>query len=217
MKRIILTFTVIVLVMISLMVIPQVAMELQPGSAANEASQSFFEEQSGIYANGKNIAQEKLNATKENLNAVKVKSKSPEFVVTVGSSSGKKGSTVTIPVKFSNVAKVGNIGTCNFYLKYDTKVLKAESIKAGNIIANPKVNFSSSIDSKNGKISMLFLDDTVGSQLIKKDGTFATITFKIIGSSGNSKISFLDGGAVGDGKMGKVANVTRKNGVVKVK
>ncbi len=217
MKRIVLTIAVIVVVMFSLIMIPPIAMDLQiPANVVDETSQSFSDEQSGIYSNGK-ITQENLNGTKENLNAVKVKSKLPALVMTVGNASGKKGSTVSIPVNFKNVSKVGNVGTCNFYLKYDTKVLKVESITAGKIIASPNVNFSSSIDSKNGKISILFLDDTVGSQLIKKDGTFATVTFKIIGSSGTSTVKFLDDGAVGNGKMVKVDNVTRTDGVVKVK
>ena len=218
MKRIVLTIAVIVVVLFSLIMIPPIAMDLQiPANVVDETSQGFSDEQSGIYSDGKISKQENLNATKENLNAVNVKSKLPALVMTVGNSSGKKGSTVSIPINFKNVSKVGNIGTCNFYLKYDTKVLKAESITAGKIVASPNVNFSSSIDSKNGKISILFLDDTVGSQLIKKDGTFATVTFKIIGSSGTSKIKFLDDGAVGNGKMVKIDNVTRTDGVVKVK
>lgn len=218
MKRIVLTVAIIVVVMFSLIIISPIAMDLQlPGNVVDETSQSFSDEQSDIYSNGKTSKQENLDGTQENLNAVNVKSKLPAMVMTAGSASGKKGSTVTIPVKFKNVAKVDNVGACNFYLKYDTKILKAESITAGKIIASPNINFSSSIDSKNGKISMLFLDDTVGSQLIKKDGTFATVTFKIIGSNGTSKIKFLDGGAVGNGKMAKVGNVTRIDGVVKVK
>ncbi len=225
MKRIVLTVVVIVAVMISLIIIPPMAMDLQlPANVVNETSQSVSDEQLGTYSNGEISTQENLNGTQKNLegtqaniNAENVKSKSTALVVTAGSASGKKGSTVSIPVKFKNVSKVGNVGACNFYLKYDTKVLKAESIKAGNIIVSPKINFSSSIDSKNGKISLLFLDNTVGSQLIKKDGTFATVTFKIIGSSGNSKVKFLDSGAVGNGKMVKVGNVTRTDGSVKVK
>ncbi len=216
MKRIVLTIAVMVVVIFGLIMIPPIAMDLQiPAKVLNESSQSLSDEQLGTYSNGKISTQENVNGTKET--AGKVKSKLPALTMAVGNASGRKGSTVSIPVNFKNVSKVGNIGTCNFYLEYDTKVLKAEAITAGKIVANPNVNFSSSIDAKNGKISILFLDDTVGNELVKKDGTFATVTFKIIGSSGTSKIKFLDGGAVGDGKMEKIGNVTRTDGVIKVK
>jgi hypothetical protein len=211
MKRIVLTIAVMVVVIFSLILIPPIAMDLQlPAQVLDETSQTNYDEQSVANSNDK-------ISTQENTVAVNVKSKSPAIDITVGNASGRKGSTVSIPINFKNVSKVGDVGTCNFYLKYDTKVLKAESITAGNIISNPSVNFSSSIDEKNGKISVLFLDDTVGNELIKKDGTFATITFKIIGSSGSSKISFSDGGAVGNGEMIKVDNVNRNDGVIKVK
>lgn len=218
MKRIVLTLAVMVVVMFSLIIIPPIAMDFQiPANVVDETSQGYSDEQSSIYSNGEIGTQGNLNGTKESLNAANVKSNLPALDMTVGSAAGKKGSTISIPVKFENVSKVGNVGTCNFYLKYDTKVLKAESVTAGKIIASPNVNFSSSIDSKNGKISILFLDDTVGSQLIKKDGTFATVTFKIIGSSGTSQIRFLDDGAVGNGNMQRVENITRVDGSVKIK
>ncbi|QNU65473.1 hypothetical protein EHE19_011080 [Ruminiclostridium herbifermentans] len=209
MKRIVLTVAVMVVVIFSLILIPPIAMDIQmPAKVLNESSQTISNEQLGTNSSGKVSTQE---------SAAKVKSNSPALSITVGDASGKKGSTVSIPVNFKDVSKVGDVGTCNFYLKYDTNVLKAESITAGKIISNPKVNFSSSIDEKNGKISVLFLDDTVGNQLINKDGTFATITFKIVGSSGNTKIQFTDGGAVGNGKMLKIDNVTRTDGTIKVK
>ncbi len=206
MKRIVLTVAVIVVVMISLIIIPPIAMDL-PANVADE-TQSIFAQQSG---SNNTVEQNDNTKGKDTVNK-------PGIVVSVEAATGKKGSTITVPINFKDVAKVESIGTCNFYLNYDTNVLKAESVKSGDIVASPETNFSSNINLESGKISLLFLDDTVGSELIKKDGIFATITFTIIGSSGTeSAIKFADGGAFGNGEMKKVENVTRADGSVKVK
>ena len=99
--------------------------------------------------------------------------------VSIGNVTGNTGDTVVVPVNFANVAKAGNVGTCNFYIDFDTSLLEAVSVSAGDIVTNPNVNFSSQINV--GSISFLFLDDTVGEQPITKDGTFAYITFKVKG------------------------------------
>ena len=131
--------------------------------------------------------------------------------VIIGKASGSVGSTITVPITLTNVSKVGNVGTCNFYINYDGKKLEAQKVTAGSIVKNAAVNFSSSIN--NGTISFLFLDNSIGSELITTDGVLATITFKVIDSS-NSAITFKAGGAFGDGNFSKVSEITYIEGSV---
>jgi hypothetical protein len=44
--------------------------------------------------------------------------------VTIGTASGVAGDIVTVPVTLANVAKVGNVGTGNFYINYDATLLE---------------------------------------------------------------------------------------------
>ena len=131
--------------------------------------------------------------------------------VTIGKVSGSIGNTVTVPITLTNVSKVGNIGTCNFYINYDGKKLEAQKVTAGSIVKNAAVNFSSSIN--NGTISFLFLDNSIGNELITTDGVLATITFKVIDSS-NTKLTFKEGGAFGDGNFSKLTELTYIEGSV---
>lgn len=134
--------------------------------------------------------------------------------VVIDKVSGVSGGTVTVPVKLVNVAKMGNVGTCNFYINYDASALEATSVAAGSIIKNAGVNFSSAINSSKGTISILFLDNTIGSELITSDGAMLTITFKIKGTSGTSPVTFKTGGAFGNGNMSKITDVTYVDGSV---
>ena len=137
--------------------------------------------------------------------------------VTIGTAAGKSGDTVTVPVSFANVAKVNNVGTCNFYATYDTSLLEATAVTAGSIIKNAAVNFSSSIN-KDGSISFLFLDNTIGNELIKEDGVFANITFKIKDTTKEiaTPVAFKAGGAFGDGTMSKLSTVVLIDGSVEI-
>ncbi|ACL75107.1 cohesin domain-containing protein [Ruminiclostridium cellulolyticum] len=139
-----------------------------------------------------------------------------ELKVAVGTASGKAGDTVTVPVTFADVATVGNVGTCNFYVTYDTNLLEVASVTPGSIVTNAAVNFSSS--TSNGTISFLFLDNTITDQLIKTDGTFAEIKFKLksVTAKTTTPVAFKDGGAFGDGTMAKIATVTKTNGSVTI-
>jgi len=137
--------------------------------------------------------------------------------VKIGATTGKVGDTITLPINLSNVTKVGNVGTCNFYVNYDASLLQAVSVTAGDVVVNAAVNLSSSINSSTGTISILFLDNTIGSQLITNDGLFATMTFKVIGtSSSTTPVAFKTGGAFGNGNMTKITDVTLTSGSVKV-
>ena len=139
-----------------------------------------------------------------------------ELKVTVGTAEGKVGDTVTVPVTFADVASVGNVGTCDFYLGYDASLLEVVSVAAGPIVTNAKVNFSS--NAKDGKISFLFADDTLTDEAITADGVFANITFKLksVSAKTTTPVAFKDGGAFGDGNMGKIGTVTKTNGSVTI-
>ena len=141
---------------------------------------------------------------------------SKELKVAIGTAAGIAGDTVSVPVTFANVAAAGNIGTCNFYVTYDPNLMEAVSVTPGSIVTNSAVNFSSSISA--GTVSFLFLDNTITDQLIKTDGTFATISFKLksVTAKTTTPVAFKDGGAFGDGNMAKIATVTKTNGSVTV-
>ena len=152
---------------------------------------------------------------------VSISDSTPEvtgLAVAIGTAAGKAGdTTVTVPVTLKNVAKVGNIGTCNFYITYDTTLLKATKVTAGDIVVNAPVNFSSKIDATNGKISFVFLDNTIGDELITTDGVLCNITFTVLGSATQTAaVSFQTGGAFGNGNMSKIPDVTLTNGSVKL-
>ena len=139
-----------------------------------------------------------------------------ELKVEIGTASGKVGDTVTVPVTFANVAAAGKVGTCNFYVTYDASLLEVASVKAGSIVTNAAVNFSSS--NSNGTISFLFLDNTITDELITADGVFANITFKLKSTTAKvtTPVAFKDGGAFGDGAMAKIGTVTKTNGSVTI-
>ena len=138
-----------------------------------------------------------------------------ELGVIVGTVTGNTNDTVTVPVDFTNVSKVGNVITCNFYLTYDPSLLEPVSVSAGNIVKNPSVNFASKINASTNSISFLFLDDTLGDQLITQDGVFANIDFKVLGSAGQTaKIQFSEDGAFGDGNMSRINAVNKVDGAV---
>ena len=140
------------------------------------------------------------------------------LAVAIGTAAGNAGdTTVTVPVTLKNVSKVGNVGTFNFYMNYDPTLLKATKVTAGDIVVNAPVNLSSKINATAGTISFVFLDNTIGDELITTDGILANITFTVLGtSSKTAAVSFSEGGAFGDGNMSKITDVTFTNGSVKL-
>ncbi|QNU67301.1 hypothetical protein EHE19_001810 [Ruminiclostridium herbifermentans] len=135
--------------------------------------------------------------------------------VSAGMAQGYIGQTVTIPIIFTKVVNAGNIGTCNFYLVYDPSKVEVVSVNAGPIVKSSAINFSSRVDAAKGKISFVFLDNTIGDELIKEDGIFASVTFKIIGGHGTTvPIILEEGGAFGDAVFSKINNVIREDGLI---
>ncbi|QNU67288.1 hypothetical protein EHE19_001720 [Ruminiclostridium herbifermentans] len=140
------------------------------------------------------------------------------LIVELGTATGKAGDTVVVPVTMKNVAKVGNVGTFNFYVGYDVAQLKATKVTAGDIVVNAPVNFSTKIDTAKGTVSFVFLDNTIGDELITTDGVLANITFEVIGTEeGETTVKFNEGGAFGNGNMAKIADVELNNGSVAIK
>jgi hypothetical protein len=138
-----------------------------------------------------------------------------KFNVRIKTLTGKTGAMVTVPINFENIAKVKNVGTCNFYIDYDPSLLEAVSVTAGDIIPNASVNLSSKISS--GKISFVYLDNTIGDELITKDGVMASITFKILGEKGETaNVKFDSTGAFGDENMTRIEDVKYIDGSIKI-
>ena len=135
--------------------------------------------------------------------------------VTVGTAKASVGDIVNIPITFANVANVGDIGTCNFYISYDPSKVEATSALPGSIVKYAAVNFSSRIDNTKGVISFVFLDNTIGDELIDEDGVFANITFRVKGGcSTTSPVILKEGGAFGNANMSKINNIIKEDGII---
>ncbi|MDQ2087129.1 S-layer homology domain-containing protein [Herbivorax sp. ANBcel31] len=115
---------------------------------------------------------------------------SGDMEIKVSTVQGKPGDTVEVPVKFLNVPDSG-INNCDFMLNYDQNVLEVDEVRAGSIITNPGVNLG--LNTRNlGKIATMFVDETgLGKELIKTDGEFLIIVFKIK-SSADDGVSYVD-------------------------
>ncbi|NLK03612.1 MAG: cellulosome anchor protein, partial [Clostridiales bacterium] len=138
--------------------------------------------------------------------AITIKDTSPvetDFNISIENITGKTGDIITVPITIGNISKVESIITCNFYVLYDDTLLEAISISSGDIVINPGINFASKVNQ--GSLSFLFLDNTLGDELITEDGVFATITFKILGTSKEvTPLAFTNEGAFGDGDMERI-------------
>ncbi len=156
-----------------------------------------------------------FGVTKNPVFIVKIIDTDKALLVRAGVATVTPGDTVTIPVTFAGVSNVGGVGTCNFYIGYDKSQLEVVSVTAGDIITNAGVNFASKIDLTKGVISFVFLDNTIGEELIKQDGVFANIKFKKIGyNATNSPIKFNEGGAFGNANFIKIENVITEDGSI---
>jgi len=91
------------------------------------------------------------------------------------------GQQVVVPVKLANVPS-GGIIAADMSIIYDANKLEYISGAPGNIIADPDTNFEINKD-KEGSIKILFLDYTLSNGYIKKDGVFANVTFRVLGTS----------------------------------
>ncbi|HEX9063100.1 MAG TPA: X2-like carbohydrate binding domain-containing protein [Clostridia bacterium] len=112
--------------------------------------------------------------------------------ITVGSAKGDVGSKVVVPVKFSGADKL-QIANVNFKLAYEKNAVELVSIDPGEIVTNPSSNFFYTISS--GTANLLFVDESIGKQPIKKSGVFVNLNFKIK-KAGTSNITLAAFGAI---------------------
>lgn len=101
------------------------------------------------------------------------------ITVSLGSVKGAPGDTVSVPVSFKGIPASG-VTECSFTIEYDSKVLEPVQIASGDIVADNKGDFESNIVRENNNIILTFLDSTMkGQHIIKKDGLFANLKFRI--------------------------------------
>jgi len=141
------------------------------------------------------------------------------FKMSIGTAEGKVGDTVTVPITFKDVDNINGVGLCDLNIGYDSSLLEAIAVTAGAIVPNQEVNFLSRIKSTSGEISLLYLDNTIGKELINTDGIFATLTFKLknVTKDTITPIVFKSGDIIGDGNFTKLPWVNKSNGSVTIR
>lgn len=105
--------------------------------------------------------------------------------ITVGKAEVKAGETFSVDVSLANVPASG-IQCCNFALKYDSSLIKIDSVEAGALANTPAMKddptasmlsiFDSSISNDKGVTAIIWstaLDDT--SYWLNGDGVFCTV------------------------------------------
>ncbi|WP_162862538.1 cohesin domain-containing protein [Acetivibrio cellulolyticus] len=110
--------------------------------------------------------------------AIKVGS---DLQVDIGSTSGKAGSVVSVPITFTNVPKSG-IYALSFRTNFDPQKVTVASIDAGSLIENAS-DFTTYYNNENGFASMTFEAPVDRARIIDSDGVFATINFKVSDSA----------------------------------
>jgi len=98
--------------------------------------------------------------------------------IKVSTVEAKPGDRVEVSVKFLNIPSSG-INNCDFKLTYDEEILEVIEVKPGKIVTNPNINLKYNIKNP-GRIAVMFVDETArGEELIKTDGDFIIIVFKV--------------------------------------
>jgi len=134
--------------------------------------------------------------------------------VVLGSAEAGVGQIVKIPVSFEGVPAEG-LNNCDFRLTYDAGAFEVISVDYGDIMVNPKNDFSANAENA-GYVSFFYNDSTQGSNPIKKSGLFANITFKVKnGASGDYKVVLIGKGSFADNNLDTVT-ATFNEGKIKV-
>lgn len=94
----------------------------------------------------------------------------------IGSAEAKAGEIVEIPITISNLSTIG-ISTANFAIYFDPDTFDFKEVTAGEIVTNPSTNFECNYAVP--ALKFLFLDYTMISQPIVKNGVFATIKLQV--------------------------------------
>ncbi|MBZ4663285.1 MAG: hypothetical protein JG776_987 [Caloramator sp.] len=133
------------------------------------------------------------------------------FTIEIGSGEGGRGQYVEIPIYFNNIPANNIIGAC-FDIKYDnTKFsITNEDVIPGELIINPSVDFSASINEVEGKITLWFADETGGDRPITNSGVFATIKLKILNNAefGDYPIKVINNKGITDGNLNELKDIT---------
>lgn len=135
--------------------------------------------------------------------------------LTIGSLSGKPGETIEVPISLSNVPTNGIAG-CDFSITFDKNNLELLEIKPGDVIKDSSKDFTSNI--KDNTVYFLFIDETsTFSRLIKNNGVFAKLVFKIKSTAkgGKYQINIKSVGSFADSNI-KPVTYTTKNGEITV-
>lgn len=125
-----------------------------------------------------------------------------DFTVEIASEHKELDDNVIIPITFSNVPEKG-ILTFDMTIVYDPTKLEYISCDIGDIVINPETNL---VVSKvyDGLIKLLFLDETLGNELITSDGIFISPIFKKLQSYNESTSIKIINSTFGDFDLNKV-------------
>lgn len=116
---------------------------------------------------------------------------SPDFKIKLGSAQAYINDLVTIPVIFSDVP-ASNIIAFFLTLNYDPSQLEFVSYEPGKIFeeCSPELCFEVYKEA-DGKLSFLYVVYTLEGH-IEKDGLLTNLTFKVLGSAGESELYITD-------------------------
>ncbi|PYG86540.1 cohesin domain-containing protein [Ruminiclostridium sufflavum DSM 19573] len=140
-----------------------------------------------------------------------------DVIITIGSGNASAEQTVVIPVSMDTVPKAG-IGSCNFNIKYDTKVLEVVEVLPGDITKNIEANLEYSVIETTGMVSYLFTSSNDGKDAITKPGVLTKIKFKVKKDAEKGATAITNGtaGAFGDNSLNKIS-ATFNSGELTVK
>ncbi len=127
------------------------------------------------------------------------------LVVSIGDIQGSPGSTVQVPITVEGARDVGSV---DITLKYDQSVLKAISVETADLSKNAIME--SNIEDP-GQINIALVDASG----INGDGEIATISFSVLGGTGESSPLSLIEAAVYNLELVEQQTATR-NGVFTV-
>ena len=124
----------------------------------------------------------KVNVTKE---------VSEEAKIYIDNVEAAPGETVKVAIRIKDIPTP--VGCSAVILNYDPSQVEVESVEAGSSMVNPKDNFLGSISKKNNVIYLYFIDsEATGKELMKDDGVYAYVTFKVLDTVKSGTVISID-------------------------
>ncbi len=160
-----------------------------------------------------NAAGESRNSNE--LSATPVKEVTEGLTISIGTAKAARGETVTIPVRFEDVPEAG-INNADFIIGYDTDVVEAVSVSAGEIVPRPNIDFYHAIHNDRGQVNFLFADEEqMQNYLIHDSGVFAYIEFRVLSDAplGFTEIFVKSVGAIADYDLNVYEVATESGGI----